>query len=271
MSEESPVILNLGDKWPEHYRGTKYHFNEDGEVWWHLPHEDIRIYAQDGHVLVVTELLKLRPEGGSFRITECGDVLTKKKNGKDWEPIYVCEMDAPLTFPDLDNTCTGLTTGDLWRGFYDGAKYSFLGRRIWWKNPELRTRQFTHETLPLSILKELTFLKPTGGSFAITENGHVLTLILPQPLPTDIRKQHESLSNAQKRVIETKTRSTKMLPVYIGDFFEGFTLQRVRKLTDPLSEKEANEMIKFLNQYGAPKEDELFPIDFDDEVEDDWP
>lgn len=276
MNEElkdnsSRKILKLGDKWPEHYRGTKYHFDSEGHVWWHLPHIDQRIYAKRGHGVIGEELLKVRSEGGSFRITECGDILSKKKNENDWEPMYICEMDGPLIFPDVENTADSLNPGDLWRGFYDGARYTFCEKKIWWKNPELDTRQFTNEMLPVEILKELTFLKPKGGQFRVTENGHLITLIPPQPLPADLKKQYESLSNVQKQIIETKVKTTKMLPVYVGDFFEGFTLQPVRRLTDPLSKEEIDKMFTFLNQYKSQTEEEVIAKDFDDDVEEDWP
>jgi hypothetical protein len=150
----------------------------------------------------------------------------------------------------VDVSGDGLQPQDIWPAFYDGAKYSFLGRKVWWNNPETGTKQFTREQLPLPILRAITYLKPSGGSFRVTENGRVLTLIPPQPMPPRLQEQYGVLSNAQKNLIAVKVETTEMLPVYVGDYYDGFSLHPTRRLTDPLSPAVETEIAEFLKQYG---------------------
>lgn len=251
MSTDSE-ILRLGDPWNEHYRGTRYHFNTKRKLWWQVPATEARVEAASGHEGIVTELLTLRPEGGSCRITETGAVITKsQEDTDDWAPLYVCEYVDPLQFEHVETHGSGLQPFDLWRAFYDGARYSFKRGRLWWRNPLEGVWQRTNESLPPEIEKRFNQVKPFGGTLRFTENGKVLTLIVPQPMPRHLRPQYEALSNTQKHLIQVKIEGTDMLPVYIGDYLGGFTLLPPERLTDPLSDEEQAKMLDFLKQYGA--------------------
>jgi len=243
--------LQTGDPWPEHYRGTKYHYDDAGHMWWLVPGMGTKINALRGHTDITADLVRLRPEGGSFRITETGHVIMRDlTTNPPGNPIYVTDYGQRPEFEYVNASGDGLQVRDLWPAFYDGAKYSFLGRKVWWNNPETGTKQFAREQLPLSVLRDLTYLKPNGGSFRITENGRVLTLIPPQPMPPRLQEQYDGLSNAQKNLIAVKVESTDMLPVYVGDYYDGFSLLPVRRLTDPLSSETETEIAEFLKKYG---------------------
>jgi hypothetical protein len=177
-------ILKVGDKWPYHYRGTRYHFNKDGRTWWQSGKDGIKVYVKAGHESVLKHLLDLRQEGGSFRITETGDVLIKLIEEDSWKSVFACRMDKKFLFEDGVNiTPVNINPGDLWPGFYDGARYSFLRNSVWWNNPD-GARQQVNTPFPEVILSQLSKFKPDGGSFRITENGYVITLIPKQPLLT---------------------------------------------------------------------------------------
>jgi hypothetical protein len=288
MEEESPRerrpmtgTLNPGEKWTEHYRGTKYHFSTEGELWWEFPAtEDSlsnqHVPAQGGHKHIVEELLKLKPAGGSCRITETGEVITKLD--ADEQPIYVTDLGAPLTFDQIDILGTGLKPSDLWTGFYDGARYSFRGRKVWWKDPEDGSKLLVKEAIPREILKILQFHKPGGGSFRVTENGVVLTLIPPQPMPPDFQRQFDAMNVLQRNLLYVKVKGTERVPVFVGVYEDGFTVLPARKLDSPLSPKEKEELIEFLKSYGqesavdskpGPSETELPVNEPEDDIEED--
>lgn len=259
-------ILRAGDPWDEHYRGTHYHFNREGEVWWRVPATEARVLAVDGQSPLVQQLIRVKPEGGSFRITETGAVITKdNEDADDWKAIYVCEFVDPLRFEDLDIQGESLSPLDLWPAFYDGARYTFARGRLWWRNPVERLRQRVDEGLPDAIQKRLEQVKPLGGSIRITEHGKVLTLIQPQPLPTHVRSQYNALTNTQKRLIQVKVEGTDMIPIFLGDYLGGITLHPPERLTDPLSDAQEAEMMSFLKRYGdsldAEEEDPLYFAD----------
>ncbi len=260
--------MENGDKWPYHYRGTRYHFSSEQKVWWQTFKNGLEIFVKSGHDRIIKELLKLRPEGGSFRITETGDVIIKMVEKETWTPIYVCEMDMPFKFSDdIETTPKELKPGDIWTGFYDGSRYSHLNDRVWWRNPE-GPRQYIVETLPDEVMLQMRILKPTGGSFRITEDGYVITLIPKQPLPNQLKKQWESMSVTQQQLITAKVQSTEMLPIYIGRYHEGITLQPPKDFTKPLTPEERKEMLDFLNGFSAPGEFEgMVPKDADEEEE----
>lgn len=256
-------ILRIGDSWTEHYRGSRYHFNREREIWWRVPATEARVLATDGQDDLIDHLLRLRPEGGSFRITEGGAVVTKDQDVEDWEALYVCEYMDSLEFENVDVRGDGLEPFDLWPSFFDGARYTYARDQLWWRNPEEKIRQRTNEDLPQEILDRFRRVKPLGGSIRITEHGSVLTLIEPQPLPPRIQPQYEALSSTQKRLIQVKVEGTNMLPIYLGDYVgAGLTLQPPERLTDPLSDEEEAEMVGFLKQYGesidAREDDPLY-------------
>lgn len=124
MSDDSTI--KLGDEWPYHYRGTRYHYNNNQEVWWQTFNDGLRIQVKSGHELIIKELMKLKTEGGSFRITETGDVIAKIEKDNLWNTIFICEMDEPFKMEEIiDLTPAKIQPGDLWPGFYDGARYSY--------------------------------------------------------------------------------------------------------------------------------------------------
>ena len=265
-------ILRRGDKWDEHYRGTKYHCNPDGEFWWELPDRQnmatVRVAATAGFEEIADAYLSLRPEGGSLRITETGAVLTRRQTSS-WEAVYVAEYDVPLEFDSVDVLGSGVQTPGLWPAFYDGARYSYKNGRLWWKNAADDVWQETRETLPADIESRFRQVKPDGGSIRVTENGKVLALIAPQPLPPGITDQYETLTSLQKRLIEVKMRNVALLPVFLGEYSGGFTLYEAVNLADPLTPQEEADLMVFLSQYGQALEDNA-PESFDPlaEIED---
>jgi hypothetical protein len=73
-----PDNLDAGDFWPSVYDGAKYSFSPGVErLWWGNPHTHKRHPVQDALPQDVSTMLsRLKPRGGSFRITPWNDVLT---------------------------------------------------------------------------------------------------------------------------------------------------------------------------------------------------
>jgi len=71
-----PDGLSSGDLWPSVYDGAKFSFSED-RVWWHHPqtHKRHPVNTELPND-VLTRLQRLKPTGGSFRVTPWNDVIT---------------------------------------------------------------------------------------------------------------------------------------------------------------------------------------------------
>jgi len=258
--------IKSGEEWPYHFRGTRYHYNSSKQIWWQTFKDGLKIHVKSGHERIINDLMPLKTEGGSFRITETGDVIAKVEEDGEWKPRFICEMDEPFKFNEkIDIIPENIQSGDLWPGFYDGARYSYIIDKIWWNNPE-GTRQYIEQKLTDDIMTQLRRFKSMGGSFRITENGYVITLIPKQPLPNNLKKQWEKLSDTQQHIIAVKVQHTDMLPVYIGRFHEGITLKDPVDWNKPLTEEKRKEMIKFLEGFSFSGEFEgMVPKDVEKE------
>ena len=246
--------IESGEDWPYHFRGTKYHYTSSQEIWWQTFKDGLKTHVKSGHERIIKNLLPHKTEGGSFRITETGDVIAKIEEKNEWKPKFICEMDEPFEFEEKINiTPEDIQPGDLWTGFYDGARYSYLINKVWWNNPE-GPRQQINQRLPDDVMFQLHKFKPEGGSFRITENGYVITLIQKQPLRPNIKKQWESLSDIQQRIVAVKIENTDMLPIYIGRYHEGITLQEPEDWSKPLSLEQKKKMLAFLDEFSFSRE-----------------
>ena len=72
-----PEGLTTGDLWPSVYDGARYSFSMGGDAWWHNPQTKKRHPVAGGlPATVLAGLQRVKPEGGSFRVTPWGDVIT---------------------------------------------------------------------------------------------------------------------------------------------------------------------------------------------------
>lgn len=71
-----PEGLTSGDLWPSVYDGAKYSFSED-RIWWQHPQTHKRHPVEtDLPNNILSTLQRLKPTGGSFRVTPWNDVIT---------------------------------------------------------------------------------------------------------------------------------------------------------------------------------------------------
>jgi hypothetical protein len=250
-SQDEPT--NPGDEWPNYYRGYSLSVNADGEVWWQAYNGTDRLKLDPTPGGIVEDLLQLKRQGGRVRITESGTVLTRSEvegDDDDYESLYIGEADVKgeLVPPDDPSHAvpvapTDLNPGELWSSVYDGAKYSFVGDRFWWHNPQTKRRHPFAAPLPSDIVEELRQLRPNGGSFRITPLGDVLTQIPTNRSPSDVREQFRALPRPVKRVLQLRRNrgNVDMIPVYVGTLdtdSRPIAVTEPTRLTDPLTEEE---------------------------------
>lgn len=73
----TPTDLEVGDLWPSVYDGAKYSLTDSNEIWWSNPQTKKRHPVSNGiPEEIANEILLRKQQGGSFRITPWGDVIT---------------------------------------------------------------------------------------------------------------------------------------------------------------------------------------------------
>jgi hypothetical protein len=259
----------------EYYRGMRLEFRANGDVFWRTPKDQsIYIQVKSGLEKVVKKLLKLRPSGGTFRITEAREVLLKQQeprkggDGKkynQWFARYVCDFKDNLEFEStgggIDNNPVGLKAGDFWTGIYDGTRLSFVrdtkGLKIWWTSSDgsLSSLRYAVKSpkMPTSMERELGYWKPLGGRFCVTPNGHVITLIDPKQQDGRHRDQFADMTDAQQQLIDIKEEKTQMFAIYIGkwDFDGVFEFQRPREYGEKITEKRRKGILSMLGDFSS--------------------
>ena len=244
-----------GDEWPSHYRGYRLHVNPEGNVWWQLYSGTERLFLDEEFDDLVEDLLELKRIGGRIRITEAGDVITKVEqedsDDRDYETVYVGQVDLQSTLvpeekPEygIEISPDGLSEGDLWPSVYDGSRYSFAGDRIWWQNPKTHRRHSLEGSLSKPVMQALRRFKPDGGSFRITPQGDVITLIPYHPTPDLVEEQFGDLPVVVRNIIKIrKEKGVEMLPIYVGEYDGGpIKVGDATMLSDSLSDSEQDEL-----------------------------
>lgn len=272
----------------EFYRGMKFEFRANGDVFWRSPEEqNIYIQVKKGLEKIVKKLLKLRPSGGTFRITESREVLLKLQeprkgdDGKEynqWYARFICNLEDDLVFDSagggIDNNPVGLKGGDFWTGIYDGTRLSFIrdtkGLKIWWASSDgsLSSLRYVVKSpkMPISIERELSYWKPLGGRFCITPDGHVITLIDPKQRDERHKNQLDEMTDAQYQLIDIKEEKTRMYAVYIGKWeFEGvFGFKKPREYGEKITETRRKELLSMLGDFSSnsnPSSSSMVPED----------
>jgi len=256
-----------------YYRGMRLNFTSSGNVYWRTPKsQNIHIEVTSGLKSTVKSLLKLRPEGGSFRITEAREVLLKQtrmvmgsdgKQYSQWFGKFICLLDEDLEFENkgggVEHNPSDLNAGDLWTGIYDGTRLSFVrgigGSKIWWTSSDESLSSLRYKlnnpNLPAELEKELNYWKPLGGRFCVTIDGHVITLIDPKQRNSRHKGQFESMTDAQQQLVEVKEESTKMFATYIGkwDMESMLELKQPRRYGDVIPQNRKDEILSLLSNF----------------------
>ena len=62
------------------------------------------------------------------------------------------------------------------------------------------------------------------------------------------------MSDIQQRIVAVKIENTDMLPIYIGRYHEGITLQEPEDWSKPLSLEQKKKMLAFLDEFSFSRE-----------------
>jgi len=247
----------------EYYRGMKFRFTADGRIYWRTPMEHgIVIEVISGLEKIVKKLLKERPAGGSFRITEAREVLLKIVRGTESPeiPKFIGMAEDEIKFKSvnggIEHNPSNLNPGDLWTGIYDGTRLSFMrgipSPKIWWSTVEDFNVRYAIDQrstpVPDDLLRDLYYWKPLGGRFYVTIDGHIITLIDPKQRDERHKEQFERMTNEQQQLVEVKEKTTKMFAIYIGkwNIEEMFSFKRPRRFGDPIDQKRKEYLSKLL-------------------------
>lgn len=96
-----PDGLSSGDLWPSVYDGAKYSFSED-RVWWQHPQTHKRHPVEtDLPNSVHSTLQRLKPTGGSFRVTPWNDVITLVEDPPDPDQVRQQLHDLPRVIKNI--------------------------------------------------------------------------------------------------------------------------------------------------------------------------
>lgn len=211
--------MKTGDIWQQPYRGSRYSFHSDG-IYYRIPTFKHKVYAKGFSQDLLDNLLDINPFGGTFRITETGKVITKVMgNGRSY-PYYVCDYDWSLIFSEINLTPgKELISGDIWTGFYylHGARFSLsYYDEIFWRSRYGRRHYLISDNMDL--IEKLRPYRPRGGRFYITENGKVWTNAEHLLNWRRAEGQIRNFTNIQKNLLQLRTDSTKLYPVYVCEY-----------------------------------------------------
>ena len=75
--ELHPTDIDRGELWPSVYDGTRFSLSSTDRIWWHNPETKRRHQVSSGIPdEIVQAILAHKRQGGSFRVTPWGDVIT---------------------------------------------------------------------------------------------------------------------------------------------------------------------------------------------------
>jgi hypothetical protein len=75
--ELRPTDVDRGELWPSVYDGTRFSLSSTDRIWWHNPETKRRHQVSNGIPNeIVQAILAHKRQGGSFRVTPWGDVIT---------------------------------------------------------------------------------------------------------------------------------------------------------------------------------------------------
>jgi len=226
--------LEKNDIWPKPYIGSRYNFKTDG-IYYRIPEVGIKIKAKKWNQDLLKDLFDVNPEpnGGSFKVNENGEVITKVKTGNGWIPYYVGQYDIDIKFNGIElNPGPELKPGDLWPGLYylHGSMYSFSFYKdeIFCKrNNKQRYYSISNN---MDLIQKLRKYRPDGGRFYINEHKKVWVNSKHLPNEHSIESQVRNFSSMQKYLLDQRIEATGCFPVFVCNYtkpikldLDGFT------------------------------------------------
>ena len=243
--------VKSGEEYQGVYRGTTYHTNFKKNVWWTTGKDSIKIKMNFSNEDILDKILEIKPQGGSFRITEAKEILTKIYfEDRGYVSIYIGKLIGEIEFENYRWNPNGIKRGDLWPSIYDGTTFSVNG------NKELLMhigdkKVYAIEGAEELVKKVLEFKgRGGGGRFKVNENGCILTLMYKAPYPDNIKRQIGILTEIEKNLIDIrkKTERDEMVPIYVGKFKGNIKFKKMFDIHEKWTKEEDEE---FLSRLGC--------------------
>lgn len=242
-----PNKSETGKEYMGVYRGTKYHIDYKKNVWWRPNRSVSRIPVKFANEDILDKIIEIKPQGGSFRITEDKEVLTKTfLHDGGYISVFVGKIEDDLSFDNFQWEPENIKKGWLWPSIYDGTKFSVnTNNQLLMHIGEQKVyAKEGHEELTKKVLDFIG--KQGGGSFRINENGHMITLMYKAPYPDKIKKQLEELSPEEKNLIDIRKQTEKddRVPIYIGKFRGNIKFKKIFDIHTKWTKEHDEEFLK---------------------------
>ena len=226
------VTLSPGDNWPLPFRGSRYTVktvDQKPQLCWTWT--DI-VYTSSNGISGLIDAMRdhKKDTKGSIRITPHSEIITKRKEGNKWRPVYLGKLQGVLDFPGFDLDPSNLTTGHLWPGlqFKHGEEFSVWRRHgnkdfLYWSFRGMYFRTIQRYPLLCGKLREI---RPRCGRLYVTETGHIwMNLPIEQvsqlwnnAISQKLTKDRKALQQNDTLLQATYDRlqATKTYPIYLG-------------------------------------------------------
>lgn len=251
--------------------GTRYVVNGDG-VFLRLPLSGERLKVENAEKLQKLFLSFRGP--GRVRLTDKGEILAywnPDDPEEDLDPDEDKAAEAAVTnwciigtidnhldgempsIPELPNDPKSYKPGDIWRGAFDGMRYSVGGKHIFRHHPTSPRWQteFRKSGLSKKIRSEFMVLKESqGGRLYITERGAVITNVDAEVLDLDFELVIGEMSDEQRQYFSGRLDRTGLVPVFLGVHEGGIDLARMESIHDELTKSQVEELHRLFTTEG---------------------
>lgn len=223
------VTIDTKQPWPSTYRGSRYSlvsdedFGNDAILKW--KQRDLEIFAKPPEGLRSEMRDAGKSDGyGSFRVTACGEVLTKVQAenysnldqapvSKGWIPVYLGTLSGKIDFGSVETDPGPPTSGvSVWIGlpFNHGERWSVSndGELFWpWQDYRF-TSAFEHP----EIIEAYSQYRPNPGRLYVTEHGHIWVNVPHNDVLPEKRSEiQDAISTWKQNAEETGDTATLRL------------------------------------------------------------
>ena len=271
MQQMKNTLGSYMDRYEGIPSGTKYVVNGDG-VFLRLPLSGERLKVENAEKLQKLFLSFRGP--GRVRLTDKGEILAywnPDDPEEDLDPDDDKATDAAVTnwcvigtidnnldgempsIPELPNDPKSYKPGDIWKGPFDGMRYSVGGKLIFRHHPTSPRWQteFRKSGLSRKIRSEFMGLKEgQGGRLYITERGAVITNVDAEVLDLDFELVIGEMSDEQQQYFSGRIDRVGLVPVFLGVHNGGVDLVRMDSIHDPLTESQVEELHRLFSFEG---------------------
>jgi hypothetical protein len=247
-----PKKSEEGKEYKGVYRGIKYHFDNKGSIWWRHDKSSPKISAVFSNKKIIDDVLAIKPAGGSFRITEAGEILTKIYfEERGYVSFYIGQFDGEIKFNDIKWKPEGIKKGCIWPSIYDGTTFSVNNnKKLLIHIGDRKVYAIEgHRDLVDKVLHFTSILG--GGRFKINENGYILALMYNVPYPEKIEKQLEKLNTEEEKLFYYRKIQGKdgRVPIYVGNFKGNIKFKKIFDYHEPLSEEDKKKFLTEIRGY----------------------